>query len=129
MLDGKCKSAVQLLHFVTCMHSGVVLGTGCLGPHFFVTCGGRHEHLKKYLYIYYHYYLGRKAVFYLSYHCLGNWQLGAPCNCRRPCLLRRCSAQIMCEKGVGEGARGTVHLWVSQMELVMLKFSPAKVIN
>src|SRR4029434_8416248 len=49
--------------------------------------------------------LGREAVFYyLSYHCVWNWQIGAPCNCRRLCLLRRCRGQILSEKG--EGGRG-----------------------
>ena len=49
--------------------------------------------------------LGREAVFhYLSYNCVGNWQISAPCSCRRPCLLRRCRLQLMCEKG--EGGRG-----------------------
>ena len=56
---------------------------------------------------------------------LANWrplQLQAP-------LLAKKVPQILCEKGEGEGARGTVHLWVSQMELVRLEFSSAKVIN
>src|SRR4029434_10076323 len=55
--------------------------------------------------------LGREAVFYyLSYHCVWNWQIGAPCSCRRLCSLRRCRGQILSEKR--EGGRGGV----SQME-------------
>ena len=84
------------------MWAGAVLGTGDPGSrpgrHFFMTRGGRHDHLKKN-------HLGREAVFhYLSYNCVGNWQISAPCSCRRPCLLRRCRLQLMCEKG--EGGRG-----------------------
>ena len=37
----------------------------------------------------------------------GNWQIGAPYGCRRPCLLRMCRAQKLYEKGKGEGAWGT----------------------
>src|SRR4029434_3291562 len=49
--------------------------------------------------------LGREAVFYyLSYHCVWNWQIGAPCSCRCLCSLRRCRGQILREKG--EGGRG-----------------------
>lgn len=51
--------------------------------------------------------LGREAVFYyLSYHCVWNWQIGAPCSCRHLCSLRRCRGQILSEKGEGEGRGG-----------------------
>ena len=72
------------------MCTGAVLGTGDPGSrpgrHFFIRRGGRQEHFKKN-------HLGREAVFYyLSYHCVWNWQIGAPCSCR---------GQILSEKGEG----------------------------
>src|SRR4029434_8262170 len=84
-------------------HTGAVLGTGDPGSrpgrHFFIKRGGRQEHFKK------KNHLGHEAVFYyLSYHCVWNWQIGAPCSCRRLCSLRRCRGQILSEKG--EGGRG-----------------------
>ena len=60
-----------------------------------------HKHLKNII-------MRRKAVSYdLSYHCVGNWHIGAPSVCRRPCLLRRCRAQQLCDKE--KGVRGTCH--------------------
>src|SRR4029434_737996 len=74
------------------------------GRHFFIRRGGRQEHLKKN-------HLGHQAAFYyLSYRCVWNCQMGAPCSCRGLCSLRRCRGQILSEKG--EGGRGGV----SQME-------------
>src|SRR4029434_6862873 len=51
--------------------------------------------------------LGRQAVFYyLSHHCVWNWQIGATCSCRRLCSLRRCRGQILREKVEGGGGGG-----------------------
>ena len=43
----------------------------------------------------------------ISYHCAGNWHVGAPSGCRRPCSQEG-ALHRNCEKG----ARGTVHLCV-----------------
>src|SRR4029434_4416677 len=104
---------------------GAVLGTGDPGSrpgrHFFIRRGGRQEHFKKKIIL-------AAKRFSIIHHITvcGIGKLAPPAAAGAPDRLE--GTDPVCE-WEGEGARGTVHLWVSQMELVRLEFSSAKVIN
>ncbi len=85
----KCVS----VYVCTLAHAVAVFGTGCPGRNFFMIHGGTARAVKKKKKNPLR--RCREAVFYyyLSFHCVGaNW---------RRCLLRRCRAQKLCEKGKG----------------------------
>lgn len=87
-----------------------VLGTGEPGSrpgrHFFVTHWGRqHEQINKKSSV------SRSGFSSLiSFHCVWNWKIGAPCSCRRPCLLKISTEALCCERSVREwGERRVRH--------------------